>query len=91
MKYFLLASIKIYWLLIPISKRRKCLFKISCSNYVYSKTKHEGLISGIKALMFRVKNCNPNYYITNIHGEKVLISATQKIFKEDKINPCLLD
>lgn len=90
MKAFLLIIIKIYWILIPKSKRRKCLFKKSCSNYVYEKAKTEGLISGIKAFKFRIKNCNSNYNFININGEKVLISATLQVFKESELNKSIL-
>lgn len=79
-----------YWLLIPKHKRRKCLFKKSCSNYVYDKAKSEGFISGLKALKFRISNCNPNYIIMNLNGEKVLITKTNYIIKENLINEFLL-
>jgi putative component of membrane protein insertase Oxa1/YidC/SpoIIIJ protein YidD len=90
MKAFLLIIIKSYWILIPESKPRKCLFKKSCSNYVYEKTKTEGLISGVKALKFRIKNCNSNYNLITINGEEILVSATQQIFKESKLNKSIL-
>jgi len=90
MKIFLLLVIKIYWVLIPKSKRRRCLFKTTCSNYVYNKTKSKGLISGIKALRFRIENCNTNYHIININNEKVLISAAQIIFRARQLNKSIL-
>ena len=79
-----------YWLLIPKHKRRKCLFKKSCSNYVYEKTKSEGLISGLSALRFRIKNCNPQYSIMELDGEKILVTKTNYIIKENLINESLL-
>ncbi|MBN4047344.1 membrane protein insertion efficiency factor YidD [bacterium AH-315-P13] len=91
MKYLLLIIIKCYWLVIPKSKRRKCLFKISCSNYVYKKTKTEGVISGLNALKFRIKNCNPNYNIIEINGEKVLVTKRNKNFKENEIDISILN
>jgi hypothetical protein len=33
--FSLLLLIKIYWLLWPKAQRRSCLFRISCSRYVY--------------------------------------------------------
>ncbi len=90
MKIFLLAIIKLYWFLIPKQKRRKCLFKTSCSNYVYEKTKHEGLISGLRALKFRINNCNSNYMIIEIHGEKVLITRANNLIKKELINKAIL-
>ncbi|ARV08190.1 hypothetical protein BTO05_00495 [Winogradskyella sp. PC-19] len=90
MKVFLLIVIKLYWYLIPKNRRRKCLFKKSCSNYVYETTKSEGLFSGLKALKFRVKNCNPHYSIMELDGEKVLITKSNKIFKENFINQSII-
>ena len=86
MRIILLLIIKAYWLLIPKYKRRRCLFKVSCSNYVYNKTKSEGLIQGIKALKFRVENCNRYYNIIEINNEKLLISSRSIVFKEKEIN-----
>lgn len=91
MKIFLLLIIKAYWVLIPKSKRRKCLFKISCSNYVYKQTKTKGLIAGLKALKFRVQNCNPDYSIMQLSNEKILITKTSLILKEKEINESILN
>lgn len=91
MKVFLLILIRIYWLFIPKSKRRKCLFKKSCSQYVYDIAKRDGLLLGLKALSFRIKNCNSQYNIMDIGKEKILITKTHKIFKEKDISPFLLE
>ena len=91
MRIILLIVIKTYWFLIPNSKRRKCLFKTSCSNYVYNKTKSEGLVSGIIALKFRVENCNNRYNVIEINSEKLLISSNQLLFKEKEINQSILN
>ena len=72
MKIVLLLIIRIYWTLIPKQQRRKCLFKTSCSNYVYDETKKEGLLKGLKALKFRIKNCNPNYNIIKVNNFNIL-------------------
>ncbi len=91
MKQFLLILIRIYWLSIPKSKRRSCLFKISCSNHVYRVTKDKGLISGLKALRFRIKNCNSEYAVIKIDNKPVLISASSKVFDESEINYSILN
>jgi len=91
MKILLLLIIKLYWRCIPASKRRKCLFKTSCSNHVFDKAKSEGLISGLRALQFRIKNCNANYNIIHVNGEKILISATQKTFKENELSSSIVN
>lgn len=63
MKYILLFLIKIYWLIWPAKKRRQCIFKLSCSKFVYSETLSKGLGAGIRALQFRYNNCRHEYQI----------------------------
>lgn len=63
MKYIILLIIRMYWILIPQSKRRKCIFKKSCSNYVFETTQKEGFIKGLQAFQFRFKNCRGNFSI----------------------------
>lgn len=61
MNLILLKTIQLYWNLIPEHKRRKCLFRESCSHYVYRTAKEKGFFSGCKALFGRVKKCRPGY------------------------------
>lgn len=87
MRILLLSIIRAYWFLIPMGKRRKCIFKKSCSKYVYDETKNKGLVVGLKALQFRVKNCRPQYdifidYKTN--ANKVVLKS-EKIVDEHQI------
>lgn len=62
-KYLLILLIKFYWFLIPKTKRRKCIFRKSCSKYVYEKTINEGIIQGLKALQYRYSNCRSGFHI----------------------------
>ena len=73
MKFILLVIIRVYWLLIPKALRRKCIFHKSCSNYVFEITEQEGLLKGLAALRFRIKNCNPYFDLFTIHGEKKML------------------
>ncbi len=91
MKNILLLIIKIYWKLIPKSKRRKCLFKVSCSNYVFKITKEEGLTKGVKAFLFRVKNCNPNYSLIEMKEKKIIITKKNFLLEECDINESILN
>ncbi|WP_052461015.1 membrane protein insertion efficiency factor YidD [Psychroserpens mesophilus] len=68
MKYILLVIIKSYWHLIPAKKRTLCIYKESCSHYVFDKTKTEGFSSGLRALWFRYQNCRPGYYLMTINN-----------------------
>lgn len=49
--------------MIPESKRRKCIFRESCSRYVYNKIINEGFFSGLKALQYRHNNCRAGFHI----------------------------
>ncbi len=64
MRYLLLFAIRLYWL-VPQKNRRRCLFKETCSKYVYRITRQQGLTEGIKALKDRHKKCRPGYYYIN--------------------------
>jgi uncharacterized protein len=90
MKVIFLMTIRLYWLLVPRHKRRRCLFKESCSKHIYSKTKSEGFVAGIRSLKFRISNCNPNYDIIDIDGEKILLSSSMNVFKTSEINGSIL-
>ncbi|MFD2586133.1 membrane protein insertion efficiency factor YidD [Croceitalea marina] len=90
MSILLLWLIKGYWLLIPPKKRNKCLFKKSCSRYVFDITKKDGLLKGLKALSCRFKHCRPGYYIINDKEGKLLISARNEVFKSTEINQRIL-
>jgi len=85
MKILLLWLIKSYWLYIPPEKRNKCLFKKSCSHFVFDITKKDGLLKGLKALDYRFKHCRPGYYIINDKKNKLLISARNEVFKASEI------
>ena len=63
MKHLILFAIKMYWSCIPASKRKKCIFKKSCSNYVFETAQEEGFIEALKAFRFRYKNCRGNFAI----------------------------
>lgn len=78
-----------YWALIPASNRKTCLFCESCSNYVYNITKKQGLFRGIKALVYRYKNCRPGYQIITIDKEPYLITANHEIFPAAQIRDTL--
>lgn len=88
MKYFLLLSIKIYWLIIPASKRRKCIFRKSCSKHVYEETTDNGIISGLKAFKYRFENCRSGaHFIENpITGNFQIILPNNHILDENEIS-----
>ena len=63
MKHLLLSIIRLYWRLLPEGRRRPCLYRESCSKYVYRTTQTDGLLSGLRALRHRVQCCRPGYSV----------------------------
>lgn len=60
MKYLIIFVIRLYWL-IPKSRRRKCIFRISCSKCIYKTAMNEGFIAACYAFKYRYKNCRYGY------------------------------
>jgi putative component of membrane protein insertase Oxa1/YidC/SpoIIIJ protein YidD len=84
MKQLLLIIIKLYWNLIPESKRRTCLFKESCSNYVFRHTNEFGFLKGILAFRSRVKKCRGGYEIyTGQNGFEMRLADGSTIMEEE--------
>lgn len=91
MKYILMFTIQLYWL-IPKRMRRKCLFKKTYSVYVYENSKNEGLITGMKSLVYRFKNCRhgAQLFIDPICGEKKMILLDNSILSQEYISENIL-
>ncbi len=62
MKWTILFVIRLYWL-IPKRYKRSCLFKVSCSNFVYKSAQERGFLCGISAYLTRKKQFRPGYQI----------------------------
>lgn len=86
MKHLILIVIRIYQICIPKRLRGRCLFKESCSNYVFRITKEKGYNTGISALKYRIHNCRPNYFLTNSNGKILLITAKNEVIEEEFID-----
>ncbi|MCD8043158.1 MAG: membrane protein insertion efficiency factor YidD [Tannerellaceae bacterium] len=89
MKSGILLLIRLYWLL-PESKRKRCLFRESCSRYVYRVTKEEGFIAGIKALKDRVTKCRPGYKLHRTDGHTELHLKDGTVLCEEQISYTIL-
>lgn len=87
MKYLILFVIQMYWKFIPQSKRKKCIFKKSCSNYVFEETSEKGFINGLKAFQFRYKNCRGNFEIFKnpVNDQLQMILPSQVIIGKEEI------
>ena len=91
MKGILLIIIKLYWLIVPKKKRRGCLFKETCSNYVYRHTQEGGFFKGVNALRNRIKKCKKEYQLySGLSGFEMEL-ADGSIIKEDEISPRILE
>jgi putative component of membrane protein insertase Oxa1/YidC/SpoIIIJ protein YidD len=86
-KRILLFIIRGYWLLIPESKRRKCIFNKSCSNHVYDELQLNGLRAGLRELLFRIRNCQPEFDIFTDYktGRQKMLLKTGIIVDESQI------
>ena len=87
MKQLLLFAIQCYWHLIPEHKRRKCIFKQSCSHYVFETTAQKGFLKGYNALLFRYRNCRYGYAIFNspIDGSMAMLLPSGLIINKEAI------
>jgi putative component of membrane protein insertase Oxa1/YidC/SpoIIIJ protein YidD len=91
MKLILLIVIRLYWKFIPEKRRRTCLFKESCSNYVYRHTNEHGFLKGLSALMKRYKKCRHGYDIyTGQNGFEMKL-ADGSIIMEEEISLNIMD
>lgn len=93
MKYLILFNIQLYWILKSKKSKPKCIFKKSCSNYVYETTKEQGFSRGFKALKFRFKNCRNGYEIFKnpITQETQILLPTKNIVGRNEIADRILN
>lgn len=79
--------IRLYWIFIPKKLRSCCLYKESCSNYVYRRTAEDGANAGIEAIKVRFKNCRSGYTIKNSVDSQMIITKQGQIIKWDSVSP----
>ena len=80
----LLLLIRMYWYLGNRQKNR-CLFKVTCSRWVYQVTLEKGIISGMKCLFKRYKSCRSNYRITENSDNLEGIKASDGVFYQKDV------
>lgn len=85
--FFAKKTIEYYWKNVSESNRRVCIYKISCSRFVYNEFHNFGFISGVKAYVYRLRNCNRNYIIYSTNGKVQILTKFGHILDEDQINP----
>lgn len=87
MKWLLLLGIRVYWL-IPARSRRSCLFKESCSRYVYRITLLHGYKSGINSLRLRRKQCCAGFAVVSEGKVRLADGSVIDIGLTKLVNSC---
>lgn len=87
MKFLLINLIRFYWTVKPKNKLPRCIFKKSCSSYVYEITKQYGFYKGLKALNFRLRNCKYGFelYKDPVNNKIQMILPDKSIINEKDI------
>ena len=62
LKWVLLYAIRCYWWLMPLKWKRPCIFRVSCSNFVFNSARDFGFVYGIMAFKERWNKCRPGYH-----------------------------
>ena len=84
MKYLLLLAIRIYWR-IPTKLHQKCIFRETCSHYVYRIASNQGFLAGVAALRERNELCRPGYVVYRYQGHYYLKTANGTIVEDQDI------
>jgi len=76
-----------YWNWVPVPQRGPCLFSTPCSRHIYDQTTAHGFFAGIKAFLFRYKNCRGGFSLFKnpLTGKTQMILRSNKIIGEDEI------
>jgi len=90
LSFFAKKAIEYYWKNVPADKRRVCIYKVSCSKFVYDKIETRGFISGVKAYLSRIKNCNAHYSISKVNDEIQIKTKSGIFLYEEQINPVII-
>jgi putative component of membrane protein insertase Oxa1/YidC/SpoIIIJ protein YidD len=65
MKHLLLVTIKVYWARWPKHRKRECIYREKCSQYVYRITSQQGFLAGVQALWHRIRTCRPRFTVSS--------------------------
>ncbi len=72
MRYLLLLLLRLYGLL-PLWLKGTCLFRESCTDYLYRQVEEEGLSAAWRAWGERRKKCREGYLVFRDHNEEELV------------------
>ncbi|AMO19545.1 membrane protein insertion efficiency factor YidD [Flavobacterium columnare] len=87
MKYLVLLSIRLYWLTKPKNKKPRCIFRKSCSYFIYEETLQNGFLKGLKAFHYRFKNCRSGFEVFKnpISNQVQMLLTSNQIIEEEEI------
>ncbi|ANO49052.1 membrane protein insertion efficiency factor YidD [Flavobacterium columnare NBRC 100251 = ATCC 23463] len=87
MKYLVLLSIRLYWLTKPKNKKPRCIFRKSCSHFIYEETLQNGFLKGLKAFHYRFKNCRSGFEVFKnpISNQVQMLLTSNQIIEEEEI------
>jgi len=69
MRALLLAVVRVYWAVWPRHLNRGCLYRETCSHYIYRVSREAGVLAGCRALLQRYQTCRAGYAVTTKDGE----------------------
>jgi len=84
MKFLILLAIRIYWW-IPTKLHQRCIFRETCSHYVYRIASKHGFWAGIMAFKERNDLCRPGYIVYKSLGRYYMKTANGTIIEEKDI------
>lgn len=61
MRSLIIHAIQYYRRVIPPERRRRCLFRESCSQHVERIAREQGGLAALKAFLARARRCRPGY------------------------------
>jgi uncharacterized protein len=78
-----MTVVRLYWTCWPRQLRRRCIYRETCSRYVYRITRESGLLKGLAALKARFLTCRPGYSVTANKGEIGLVMCDGAFLSRD--------
>lgn len=90
MRLLLLLGIRLYWRFWPENLKRSCLFRESCSRYVYRATARAGASAGFAAFWERARRCRGGYSVETFAGQLVVRLADGSVLSEAEASRVLL-
>ncbi|MBC8280490.1 MAG: membrane protein insertion efficiency factor YidD, partial [Chloroflexi bacterium] len=92
-RWALLSLIRVYWFLSPaFFAKRSCIFRLSCSNFVYQSTIQYGSVAGFRALVWRYRSCRPGYTVaSDSRGDLKVRLVTGRVVPGSEIVESILD